>query len=488
MILTIDMGTTVTKVSLWGPDGMVAHCGIPLVTARPGPDRAEQDPSSWWASLVDGCARLRAGAGDHFGAVEVVGCTGARQSLVMVGADGTPLGPALVWSDRRAASEATALAGAMGGGEEVFDRTGVPVEAGSVAAKLAWLATHRGPHFDAAAWILTPRDLVAWWLSGRVVTDPTMASRSGLYDLDGRVVDGLAGAASAKLAPIVPADRVSGHLGAAAAGALGLVEGTPVVIGAGDRACEVVGAGAGGERPMVSWGTTANVSWPVDHRPGRRPGGLVLSRGALGGWLVEGGLSAAGSLMDWLGRISGRTPAELAGLAGSSPPGARGVVAAPWLDGARAPWWNHGAAAGFVGLTAAHGLEDLARAAFESVAWEVRRCLEEVGPAPVELALAGTGSSVPVWVEVLTGVTGLPAVRRRSGQAASAGAAVLAAAAVGMEFDLDTADPVADRVVPVDAAVDGYRRQRDRVDRVAGALVALEGAGDRPGPGAGPCA
>ena len=87
VILTIDMGTTVTKVSLWGPDGMVAHCGIPLVTARPGPDRAEQDPSSWWVSLVDGCDRLRAGAGDRFGAVEVVGCTGARQSLVMVGAD-----------------------------------------------------------------------------------------------------------------------------------------------------------------------------------------------------------------------------------------------------------------------------------------------------------------------------------------------------------------------------------------------------------------
>ena len=57
------------------------------------------------------------------------------------------------------------------------------------------------------------------------------------------------------------------HLTAAAAAELGPRAGTPVVIGAGDRACEVLGCGATGARPMVSWGTTANVSFPRPHRP-----------------------------------------------------------------------------------------------------------------------------------------------------------------------------------------------------------------------------
>ena len=43
---------------------------------------------------------------------------------------------------------------------------------------------------------------------------------------------------------------------------------------------------------------------------------MVLSRAADGGWLIEGGLSAAGSFVDWLGRITGRPPEALAELAG----------------------------------------------------------------------------------------------------------------------------------------------------------------------------
>ena len=49
------------------------------------------------------------------------------------------------------------------------------------------------------------------------------------------------------------------------------------------------------------------------------------------------------------------------------------MVAVPWLDGARAPWWRDDARAGFMGLGAAHGASDLARAVMEAVAWDVLR-------------------------------------------------------------------------------------------------------------------
>ena len=66
------------------------------------------------------------------------------------------------------------------------------------------------------------------------------------------------------------------------------------------------------------------------------------------------------------------------------------------------------------------------------------------GPPPtgrtpgVRAAPGWPGSGVAVWIDVLTGITGLPVDRRRSGQAASAGAAVLAARAVGMECPTST--------------------------------------------------
>ncbi len=504
MILTVDLGTTLTKVALWDHDGLVGQAGVPVGIVHPAPGWSEQDPSEWWTSVVTGCARLREGVGSRFGPVEAVGCTGARQTFVAVDAAGRQVSPAIVWSDRRAGTEAGTLVRQLGGAEQAFDRTGVPLDAGSVAAKVAWLAAHDDEGLAASTWLLAPRDLVVWRLTGEVATDATMASRTGLYDLDGLVVDELAGEAADKLAPIIPPDRVSGRLVPSAAAALGLEAGTPVVIGAGDRPCEVLGTGADEVVPMVSWGTTANVSLPLDDRPAVRPPGMVLSRGARGGWLVEGGLSAAGSFMAWLGELTGHPPAELAELARRSPPGARGVVAAPWLDGARAPWWQPDAGAAFVGLASGHGLPDLARAVFESVAWEVRRCLEGVdagrireidGPARepdragesdatvgvtgsggssvAGLALGGAGSAVPAWAETLTGITGLPATRRCSGQAASAGAALLAASAVGADFHLETMDPVEERIEPEPSTVAAYAARSGQAERVAAAIVDL---------------
>jgi sugar (pentulose or hexulose) kinase len=228
---------------------------------------------------------------------------------------------------------------------------------------------------------------------------------------------------------------------------------------------------------MVSWGTTANVSVPVHERPVPSPAGAVVTRGASGGWLLEGGLSAAGSFLAWLGRLLDRPVDELAALASESPPGARGVIAVPWLDGARAPWWRDDARAGFVGLGAAHGAGDLSRAVVESVAWDVLRCMEVVtagrlgGSTAQGVTLGGAGTGLPLWVEVLTSILGVPAVRHRSGEAASAGAALLAGRALGMGLALEQLDPVEAVITPDPVAVDLYRRLRPQVEHVATAVL-----------------
>ena len=132
---------------------------------------------------------------------------------------------------------------------------------------------------------------------------------------------------------------------------------------------------------MVSWGTTANVSVPVDRLGAREHANtartaMIVTRGALGGWLLEGGLSAAGSLVDWLARLAGLDVEVVMDRARSSPPGSSGVVVLPWFGGARAPWWRDTARGAVVGLSFDHDVGDMARAVIESVAWDVCRCLE----------------------------------------------------------------------------------------------------------------
>jgi xylulokinase len=525
VILTVDLGSSVTKVVVWGDDGPLAVGRSPLQCSYLPDNRAEQDPGSWWPSVVAACAAARTALGTRservLADVGAIGFAAARQTFVPVTADATPLGPALLWSDRRAHAEALSLAESFGdgGANAVRRRTGVVLDAGSVAAKVMWLERHEPERLDAARWLLAPRDLVAWHLTGEVSTDDTMASATGLYELSGGRVGGggvgdggrvggggdggrvggggdggRVGGGSDGLGPLVsglvdgvanrlpasrPAATVLGGLLDGPAAELGLPVGTPVVIGAGDRACEVLGAGSSQSRPMVSWGTTANVSVPVGDLVDPTPEAMIVTRGALGGWLLEGGLSAAGSLVDWLARLGGLDTDSLMERARSSPPGSRGVIALPWLGGARAPWWRDTARGAFVGLAFDQGIGDLARAVVESVAWDVVRCLESAakarpgGPTPVGLVLGGGGAKLSLWTEILAAVTGLSAYRRRSGEAASAGAAIVAARATGIEFDLERVDPIDAETAPDPSTAACYAAARPAVDAAAATVIEL---------------
>ncbi len=473
MILTLDLGSSTTKAVVWDPGGIGARGEAPLETSFPAGGRAEQDPGRWWPAVVAACAGARAENPEAFAAVEAVGFAAARQTIVAVSGGGEPLGPALLWSDRRASAEAARLAESLGGAESVHRLTGGVLDGAAVAAKAAWLAAHEPDRLAASRWLLTPRDLAVLQMTGRPVTDSSMVSAAGLSDRSGKLVPALVEALGPRLPEILAPGAVAGPLLAGAAAQLGLRGGVPVVVGAGDRACEVLGTGARPERPMVSWGTTANFSVPVGAFPDPVPDGLIVSRAAVEGFLLEGGLSAAGSLFSWLSGLTGLDPETLMARAALCPPGAGGVIALPWFGGARAPWWRDGARGGFVGLSFDHDAGHLARAVLEAVAREVLRCLRISAAPAASLALTGADGTRAPWAEVVGAVTGLPVVRRRSGQAASAGAALLAAAAIGADYELDAMDPVLDTVVPDRSTVERYAELTDAADAAARAVLPL---------------
>jgi xylulokinase len=476
VILTFDLGTSATKAVVWdlrrGPLG-VGVAEVP--TRRPQPGWAEQDPSDWWTSLLTAAAAARSKAGEAtWGAVEALGFSAARETFVPIDGDGEPLGPGIIWSDRRAADEVDEVCASRGGREQWRRLTGVVVDAGAMVAKIGWLARHQPDVLLATRWLVAPRDFLVKRLTGEVVTDPSVASRTGCYGLDGSVL--LHGD---RLAPVVPSASVAGSLLQAASSALGLAAGVPVVVGAGDRACEVVGVGADSTQPMVSWGTTANISMPSALGAAEAPAGASVSVGALGGYVYEWGLSAAGDGLAWLAGLSGRAVTELWAAADASPPGARGVVATTWFNGARAPWWEPGGRAALCGLTPSHGAGDLARALIESVAFEVARSLEGLGHRDVgRLWAAGGGGAGSVWPSILAGVTGRTVVRRQRPElSASAGAAALVATALGHLFDLDAVNPPAGEIEPAGEVVEAYRQWRATSDRVARAALSLGGPG-----------
>jgi sugar (pentulose or hexulose) kinase len=319
---------------------------------------------------------------------------------------------------------------------------------------------------DGSRWILGPRGLVAFRLTGRAVIDTTVASRTGLLALDGVGLEG------ADLLPEVVASTavVGGSLPEPSA-ALGIRPGTPVIAGAGDRACEVLGVAATNARPLVLWDAAAtSVSVPVGHVPPVIPG-IVVTRGALGGYVMEADLSPAGSALSWLAHLAGRQPEDLAAEANEVDAGASGLLALAWFGGARAPWWEPRAGLTFAGLSATHTTAHLARALVEGVAYDAVRCLDRTAPNVVELALAGEGASMPLWRHVLAGAANRPVVARQHREAGSVGAAIIAGRANGVELDPDRLDPVEDRERPFDSDVVAYADLRMRHEMVARATI-----------------
>ena len=476
MLLTLDLGSSATKAIVWSDAGAVAMGRAEVSTLHPQPGWAEQDPEDWWTSVVAACAHARDADPTRWAAVSAVGFSAARETFVPVDANLHALGRGILWSDRRAGDEAIALAEQAGDVETLRRQTGVVVDAGCTAAKALWLAAHEPSRLRRARWVLAPRDLVAARMTGEIATDVTLASRTGFYSLDGEIVKETAAAVEHLLPPVRDPTAIAGGLRGEAADQLALPSGTPVVLGAGDRACEVLGTGASAAVPMVSWGTTTNVSVPVDTVPVPPPASISISRGALGGHLLEAGLSASGAAIGWLCNVTGRDLHGLTDAAAASPPGARGVVALPWLHGARAPWWRPGARAAFLGLTGAHGPGDLARAFYEAVAFDVARSLERLSADTagfVALAAAGGGVASHLWIDLLAAVSGLPVVLRRSGEAGSVGAALVAAGATGLPLELERVNPTVARAEPDAVLVKRYRELRPLSDRAATGVLDL---------------
>ncbi len=458
-VLTIDLGTSATKAALWDERRLLELVRVPIETRHPRPGWAEQDAEDWWQSVERAVAQLPERD------VEAIGFSAARETFVLVDDSLAPLGPGILWSDRRGEDFVDDL------GPDVRARTGVMPTGAATAAKLRWVEANEPDALERARWILAPRDFVVARLTDEVCTDETLASRTALFGLDGKWLEDAKTRYGDRLPPVHAASSIVGK-------ARDLRPGANVVIGAGDRACETLGVGATQRSPAVSWGTTVNCSVP---RP--EPVEVAqVSRGALGGFLVEAGVSAAGAATGWLASVVGRDHDELLAEAAAVEPGAGGVLALPWLHGARAPWWRPGAHAAFFGITNATGAPELARALVEGIAFDAARSLAMVAPDAEELALAGGGAGDALWRTVLGGVTGLPLLRRSHDEAASVGARLVVATALAQEFEVDVVNPVVARVESEPELVEAYRELRATSDKAAELVLELRGRGSNPQP------
>jgi xylulokinase len=205
-VLTVDLGTSATKVALWSEHDVVALARSTIATHHPHPGWAEQHADDWWESMCAACSDVRGAAPGAWGAVDTIGFAAARETFVLTDEELRPLGPGILWSDGRAADQVAGL----GDAKTFRAATGVMATAGSHAAKLAWFVDNDPELLGSVRWILAPRDWVIARLTGVVLTDQTLASRTGLCAMGGWWLPHAVQRYRERLPEVVPATHVVG--------------------------------------------------------------------------------------------------------------------------------------------------------------------------------------------------------------------------------------------------------------------------------------
>ncbi|HET9079068.1 MAG TPA: FGGY family carbohydrate kinase [Trebonia sp.] len=426
-VLGIDLGTSGVKVLVADLAGRLLGRGMAGYPVRvPGGGQAETDPGDWWLATRTAVRRAMAEAG-HV-TVTALAVAGQMHGLVLADAAGTPLRPAILWLDQRAAAEAATYAELPRDYTAVLGSRPSPGMAGPL---LSWLMTREPCTVRASWWALQPKDWLRLRLTGQAATDPTDASGTLLFDLArGTWAEPLIeklGLPREKLPPVADSAAIAGRLRPGPAADLGLPPGIPVAVGAADTAAALFAAGLRPDEAMLNLGSGGQ--W-VASESGFRPAAATnLYRAVGGGYYRLAPVQNVGITLDWVRDLLGATWDELYGTA-ARPRRADAPRFDPHLVPER---WSPGATAAWTGLTLAHQREDLMRSALDGVAGLLRQRLDDLraaGCAPSRVVLGGGGTRNPAWRALLEETLDLPLRHAATTWLTPAGAARLAAEAL----------------------------------------------------------
>lgn len=447
MLIAHDLGTTGNKASLHHDDGrLVAAVTVPYPARFAAGGIAEQDPTDWWNAVVaatrDLLSRTETASADVAGLV----VSGQMMGAVLLDADGEPARPAIIWADTRAGAQQRELETALGA-EHAYEILGHRLNPTYSLEKVMWVRDNEPDTWARVRRVCVAKDFIVLRLTGRLATDRSDASGTNAYDQrSGTWSDEVLQAARldpALFPEILDSTEIAGGLTDAAADALGLAVGTPVVMGGGDGPMAAVGSGvvAPEDGAYVCLGTSSWISFAADqplHDPAMRT--FTFDNVVPGSFVPTATMQAGGASVQWIAEALSPDPAH--------PETGRLIAEAsrdvdtddlfflPYLLGERSPLWDPDARGAFVGVARHHTRAHLVRSVLEGTAYNLLTCIQAFrasGAVIDRIDAVGGGAQSDVYLSVLADVWGVP-VRRRTivEEANSLGAAITGAVGLGL--------------------------------------------------------
>jgi glycerol kinase len=445
-ILALDQGTTSSRAILFDETGAIAAAAQhEFEQFYPQPGWVEHDPVEIFTSQLSCAVEALGKAGARPRDLAAIGITNQRETVIIWDrATGKPIHPAIVWQDRRTAPQCSVLE-QSGVGEDVSNRTGLVLDPYFSATKVAWILDNvPGARARADKGELAFGTVDTWLIwnltSGdRHVTDVTNASRTLLFNIvKGEWDEDLLRVFKIPASLLPQVVWSSQNVGEVTT-SLGL-SGIPIAGIAGDQQAALFGQlcwGAGEAKNTYGTGCflLQNIGTEFIRSKNRLITTLAASAQQRLEYAFEGSIFIGGAVVQWLRdnlKLIGAS-ADVEALA-ASVPDTGGVVFVPAFVGLGAPHWDPHAVGTIIGLRRETQPGHIARAALESIAFQVADVLEAVEAETTPLAALRVDGGAAVnnlLMQFQADVLGVPVVRPQVTETTALGAAYLAGLATG---------------------------------------------------------
>ena len=465
-LIANDLGTGGNKASLYDIEGnCIADTFIPYQSYYSKAGWHEQCPEEWWNAVVESTRGLVQKSGIATSEIAALGVSGHSLGVVPLDKTGKLLRKRTpIWTDARAVPQTRQMFEIISESEWYnLTGNGFPAPLYTVF-KMMWYRDNEPEMFGRIYKVIGTKDYINYRLTGKIVTDYSYASGTGVYDLvNWRYSEQLIAASRMPIdlfPEIVPSSEVIGTLTKEASEALGLPPDVKVVAGGVDNSCMALGARnikdgrIYNSQGSSSWIAVTSSAPILDDK--LRP--FVFTSVIPGLFNSAIPVFSSGSSFRWLrdelcpdlvnqAQMEGRDAYELmTDLAAQSPVGARGVIFNPNLAGGSLVDASINIRGAFFGLELGHHRADLIRAAMEGIAMEMRMALDELHKKMTfneGMLVVGGGSRSRLWRQIYADLYKMPIIKTNiDQQAAALGAAALAGVGAGFWKDFEIIDEI----------------------------------------------
>ena len=460
-IAGLDIGTTGCKLTVFDQTGAYLEHAYRDYPVKRSSSEHEVDVSM----IMENVLAVMKEMGKKYLDIAGIGVTSFGETFVLTDENGTPLHPAMLYTDPRGAKECRELEEKLGS-MRIASITGLrPHEMYSIS-KIMWIKWNRPEVYRQAKHIFLMEDYVVFYLTGRAQIDYSLATRTMAFDITAlewseeifRVADIDMGLMSKPVPTGTPAGNLRREIGEQT----GLTESVQIVSVSHDQVSAAVGAGVFDSDTAVDGAGTVECVTPVfDGIPDAKvmyDGYYSVVPYVIPGKYVCYAFSyTGGALIQWCADTLAKKEKEFARAQGISvntylenqfrtadtePDAPTGILVLPHFAGAATPYMDTGSKGAVIGLQMGTTVSDIYRACMEGVAYEMLLNMERLKGSGIHykmLHATGGGARSQVWMQMKADILNVPITALKTADAGTVGSAMLTGIAAGCFEDLEDA-------------------------------------------------